>query len=455
MTTSVMPRLCGGIFFVLLLQARKQNTKVRSHYSEDTDGLSDTNMLAELIRIINPHFKIPSGKTFNSNTSSYKSCSISHGAYLPFDDLMVVNTFDARIKSNYSVPLSAMSEFTNTFIDTDTKYEWLVKALSEVIENDISIKSSDLFYIRKDGGYVTKSELCSVENICFQSFLLGIWHFIIINRPDNTIGRTTYEKWHKKPETKGQPWKFISNIGADYFRTLKIEISDISENSFEETAYSSKESFPENKESSQPDTFPVKDLGTAVNQTECRNTVTVHANTVNNTLNYILPSTQNADISVTSSKRAAINCDYYNLFVGSEDFLRRRFIVSKDRALTEYIEDDIKAEFSGLSDKAVAKIKSFPSIFASENIRHAYADENHMAVYGFVADIKIQENGIKIYTYPICLIQQQRLNEIAFKIGIQKPRSFNELNRNHWTIKKINLIEELKDAGIDVHLPTL
>ena len=64
----------------------------------------------------------------------------------------------------------------------------------------------------------------------------------------------------------------------------------------------------------------------------------------------------------------ALNTDYYNLFViGTETFSDGHFIVPKDRALTESMTDENKAQFSSLTDEAIERIKTFPSLFASEN----------------------------------------------------------------------------------------
>jgi hypothetical protein len=71
-----------------------------------------------------------------------------------------------------------------------------------------------------------------------------------------------------------------------------------------------------------------------------------------------------------------------------------------------------------------------------------------------VTDIRIQENGIKIYFQRFCTIPQRRLNEIAHNLAIKGSYNFNELSRTHWTIKQINLIEELRAAGISVLAPT-
>ena len=150
-----------------------------------------------------------------------------------------------------------------------------------------------------------------------------------------------------------------------------------------------------------------------------------------------------------------LNTDYYNLFViGTETFSDGHFIVPKDRALTESMTPENKAQFSALTDEAIARIRTFPSIFASENHYFGKTDDDHCAIFGLVSEVRIQDNGIKIHFRSLWPIQQQRLNEILFQLAIDGTTSFNELDRTHWAIKRVNLIEELKAAGISVLAPT-
>lgn len=177
------------------------------------------------------------------------------------------------------------------------------------------------------------------------------------------------------------------------------------------------------------------------------------ANQQGGTINFFLSSNNGAVYNAAN----AINTEYYNLFVvGDEAFNENFFLIGKDRALTtaEGIASDISAKFAALTPEAMAIIKTFPSIFASENHKYGCTDDSHLALFGVVTDIKVQENGIKIYFQRFCSIPQQKLNEIAFNLAIQGSSSFNELNRTHWTIKRINLIEELRAAGISVLVPT-
>lgn len=229
MLKSNTPRLCGGTFFVLLLQVRIPPSRITDIYPGSNDGLSDSDMLANLISVMDSHFLKPTGKSFTSNTSSYKACNISQNIYLPFEDTTIIKAFDDLIKSDYSKPLQAMSDFISTFISIKNKNKctWLVKALLELIQADDSINGKDSFYILENGKAVTKSAISSLTDICLQSFILGIWHFIIMNRPDNKIGQSTFSLWHKAPETKGQSHTFISNIGDSITHPINIKMIDL------------------------------------------------------------------------------------------------------------------------------------------------------------------------------------------------------------------------------------
>ena len=136
------PRLCGGTYFTLLLQALKQRTSARGRVVSERDGLSNPEVLSGLIRVVNPEFQIPIKDTFKTNTSDYMKCKISSGTYFPFDEPATINSFDQRIKSDYQKALSAMARFVNTYLEVGTasgKDVRLVKALIELIAADESI----------------------------------------------------------------------------------------------------------------------------------------------------------------------------------------------------------------------------------------------------------------------------------------------------------------------------
>ncbi len=196
MSNNTYPVLCGGLFFTLVLEARIQRTSKRSQYAGELDGLSQTETLAGLGRVVYPEYAPPKKKhTFRTNASDYRSCD-NNGTNLSFLFDQTVAVFDNRVKTDYPSALKAMVDFVGRFLDVGTstaKEVWLLKALLELIDADHSIDDTQVFYIDESGQGITKAALRSMNNFCLQSFLLGVWHFIIVNRHDNKVGKATFD----------------------------------------------------------------------------------------------------------------------------------------------------------------------------------------------------------------------------------------------------------------------
>ena len=112
--------------------------------------------------------------------------------------------------------------------------------------------------------------------------------------------------------------------------------------------------------------------------------------------------------------------------------------------------DYIRDKVNGLEPEAIEQIKTFPAIFCSENHEMGKTDDDQMAYYGLVTDVKVQDNGIKIYYRVLNALQQKILNENLFDLGIDGNDRFNELNHTHWAIKRIDLVTTLKEIGVSV-----
>lgn len=225
--TNEYPRLSGGTFFTLVLQALKQRTSARGHIAAERDGLSNPDVLSGLIRVINPDFIRPNKDTFSTNTSDYMKCKISRGTYFPFDEPATIDAFDQRVKNDYQAALVSMSDFVNCFIDSGTavgKDVRLVKALIELIAADDSIGGQEQFYSCKDGRFITKTELVEIREVCLAAFLLGIWHYILIHGKENTIGAETYNRWHEAPKEPHGKWTFIGLNGTSITHEIKMDL---------------------------------------------------------------------------------------------------------------------------------------------------------------------------------------------------------------------------------------
>lgn len=223
MTPTKVPYLCGGILFSLILQARKTRTKARDKFNSGSDGLKDTDVMMGLVNVVTGDtFEAAQGSTFSKCTTQFKTCMDYGTTYIPFTDPSVISSYTSSIKQKDPDLLHRMSEFVNRFIN-EVRSEWLVKALIEIIQADAEIDQSTPFCITLKES-TTKENLNNVTEVELPVFLLSVLNFIIIERPDNKKGRTTFEEWHTQSGKQSQ-WKFISLVGTTNERTIIVKPS--------------------------------------------------------------------------------------------------------------------------------------------------------------------------------------------------------------------------------------
>ena len=150
-----------------------------------------------------------------------------------------------------------------------------------------------------------------------------------------------------------------------------------------------------------------------------------------------------------------ISRTYYNLFViGTEEYEKNYFFVEPARAVSKYerTAPEIVEQFGRLDAESIAQIKTFPSIFAAESRFINYTiDPTQTAYLGFVKEVKVQQNNlIKIHFEKLQSVSQQTLLNLMSKLEIVGRPRCSELERTHWAIKNINLIEVLEDVGINM-----
>ena len=175
-----------------------------------------------------------------------------------------------------------------------------------------------------------------------------------------------------------------------------------------------------------------------------------HYDATTNQTVLIMQGTQPASGTVIG-QGVTFNYDCFNFFVlGTEQYDGATFMVPKNRALTESTSDEMKAQCAALTPEAIEIVKTFPALFCSENHYFTKTDPDHMAYYGYVTDIKVQDNGIKIYFTKLNTLPQQVLIDLAADLCIGGAKASNELSRTHWAIKRVNLVEVLEKAGYRV-----
>ena len=215
-------RLCGGIFFVLLLKARGYRRNARMGAGRKADGKSEPDVLAKLISTVIPEFEKPSsGRTFNTFTSDYKLCRKSDSPTAPLTDPRVVRNYNADVINKYSDKLSEFSAFLENSIDLETNGRWLVAALLDLIEADESIPDNAEFFILPNGESVNKDMLSDEEEYCTPAFLMGVWHYILTHIMDNTVGATTLSSLMTQTMANAER-HFDRNFGADRAEQITV-----------------------------------------------------------------------------------------------------------------------------------------------------------------------------------------------------------------------------------------
>lgn len=169
------------------------------------------------------------------------------------------------------------------------------------------------------------------------------------------------------------------------------------------------------------------------------------------TVNVILGS-HNAYVCNTATPLCT---EYYNLFVvGGEKFEGDRiggeFTISKANVLvTEYTDSNIKQKFYNLRDNSVvSQILRLPSLFMDENADFKRSHPCQKALLGRVTNLEIKPNSIGISFSGNQLVFQQNITDLSQALGLFANPGRSELNKTHWAIKRVNLVDVLMHAGL-------
>ena len=138
-------------------------------------------------------------------------------------------------------------------------------------------------------------------------------------------------------------------------------------------------------------------------------------------------------------------CLYYNLIVGYSPFEKNTILIPRDRVLTEYVDDAVKAKFSEWSIERMDNVRDYPAIIIDELDKNI-ADKQQGAL-ALIQDVFLQENGARICFQPLGSIPMSFLVEQSFELAIS---SIFELHRTHWTIKQADIFFALESAGVTI-----
>ena len=230
------PKLCAGTFFSLLTVAKKGGASKKERMQGELDGLSDPAMMEALFNIFGYNLPESANETKINDTSKIKNCKKDSTEWLPLNDPLLMQAIDEEFKNDYNRLLKRANLFIKDFLDitNERKVKRIFRAILETIISDESITGDPEFYVGANGTPVKKSQLSSEAKYSYQSFLLGVWHYILTHEIDNKDGRATIDEWFVSEHPHDPNKRFETEIGDGdcVKRTTFILLAD-SDNQFE------------------------------------------------------------------------------------------------------------------------------------------------------------------------------------------------------------------------------
>ena len=221
MNDDFVPYLCGGILFSLLIELQKDTAENFHNTWGNRNTLTQAQIMEKLLCVINPGYNYKAN-TLQKNTSLYSTCKDNGHAVVSFENDLTRTEFDKSVQRQYIEILERMTKFTSECFPTrtDAAMHALVKRTLVLIRDDSSIEKDTLFFINEDGSPTSKEDLRKKKDFCFQSFLVGAWHYIITKPTKNENGKETYEKLFSKPS--GRTYRLDMSCLAPYENDINV-----------------------------------------------------------------------------------------------------------------------------------------------------------------------------------------------------------------------------------------
>lgn len=179
-------------------------------------------------------------------------------------------------------------------------------------------------------------------------------------------------------------------------------------------------------------------------------TMVAHADQVQN--NYIFGGSGLLGTGAVANLGAPPKMDmnYYNLFVLPPDsFINGGFRVQKTDALQD-TDGDVVRQLTTLGKNEQSLIRSYPTIVAMPNEQWGTATPGCTVNYGFITSVQVCDTSILFGFMKLQEIPQSLLIDNAAQLGIGRASAYNEFDRTHWAVKKVNVVEELRKLGTQI-----
>ena len=234
------PYLCGSFFYGLLLHVKSDGVRPREHQQGIKDTVNSGDIFWGLSSFLDTDAPFPPSE-FCSKFQKGKAPK--HSVFFKIDDDYLVTAFDHRVRRQYEKELERMhNNVVSCLKDSDEARIWLAQTLLRIIHDDDSLNGKE-YYCQEDGSLISRDDLLKQSSICLEALLLGVWHFLIINRKerDDSVWPDMFERyfehetqrpWDVRPGVL-KPWTVVTDVRV--YKQTGNHAADNKENS--ETEY--------------------------------------------------------------------------------------------------------------------------------------------------------------------------------------------------------------------------
>ena len=181
MGNEVALHLSGGVFFNLVLAARKKPVA------------NQNQCLKELLYIYDRSAKEMAGNSLGTIASRFRNCDPDlHSDYIRFGDPVVVEEFNGRMREDYASVVGEVKNYADQYLDLEVNGKWLVRALMELVEKDSLIQDNAKFMAIPGGLPAYKQEFPEMHVVYIYNLLLSVWHYICCTHGMPENGQETY-----------------------------------------------------------------------------------------------------------------------------------------------------------------------------------------------------------------------------------------------------------------------
>ena len=143
--------------------------------------------------------------------------------------------------------------------------------------------------------------------------------------------------------------------------------------------------------------------------------------------------------------------EYYQLLVTDEkDALKRHIItIPIEGALHQKIvPPEIYKRCSSLSNAAIEELKNFPAIVCRQNTGYDGKTDEQIASLAHILDVYRTDSYVQVTFSHIKPLSQLKLSQNATHFGLNMGCALTDLNRNEWSVHRVNLLEAIAKTGI-------